>query len=202
MSFASDWSNAKAVHRMEFKKASADIAKQKKLIKKAGSGSKKGAVTIDQIESILDSLEQVSAVKKKKTGLQGSFINIEKILKQMKKMRSAKINPYKGGGKKWKAILKLYSKGVKDIQKNKKKLDKNMSDETKIINVSLSDKYFRKGFPPKNNSCKVLMWEADKIINDINKKGDAVSTYLAECKYPELKDDKKPPKEIVIVHNV
>ena len=99
MRFASDWSNAKAVHRMEFKKASADIAKQKKLIKKAGSGSKKGAVTIDQIESILDSLEQVSAVKKKKTGLQGSFINIEKILKQMKKMRSAKINPYKGGGK-------------------------------------------------------------------------------------------------------
>lgn len=203
MGYKSDWSDAKAEHLFEFKKASTEIAKHKKLIKKAGKGGKKGAITIDDIEEALDGLERISAVKKKKTGLQDTFAKIEKILDKMEDMMDDGINPYTGGSsaKKWKAILKVHGNIVKEVAKGRKKLDKKMLDETKIAKASLMSD-FRKVYPPKNRSCDNLLYAADKIISDIDERNNALSRYLYDCKIksksPGAEKEKDAPKSIVV----
>lgn len=202
MKYKHSWYNAKAEYVFEFKKAEKEIDKLQKQLKKASKDKKKGAATKEQIEDIKNSLKQVSAVKKKKTGLQGPFADMEKILDKMEDMKDDGIDPYTGGGKKWKAILKLHSKTLKEIAKGRQKLDKKMLDETKLINASLSYTVFKYTFPPKNMACKVLRNEAATIINDIGKRGSAIEKYLNNCaiksKYPGAERDKDAPKSITV----
>lgn len=208
MNYKSSWDYAKAEYHFEFKNTEKEIAKLQKQLKKAGKdkdkNKKKGALSDEDIEDAKRRLKQISAIKKKKTGLQSAFVDIEKILSRMEELEEDEINPYIGGSskKKWSAILKLHKKTLKELGKGRKSLGKKMLDETKLVNASIASE-IAYTVPPKNMACKKLLSEADLILSDIKDRGAKVNRHLTKCEGLSKglpPEDKKAKSQGIVVN--
>lgn len=184
MDYKAKWSNAKLEYIYEFKSTKLEMAKLKKQLKKADKNIKKGdskrTVSAEDIEDLEKRMDALSALKRKKTGLQGAFVNIEKILKKMEAMQAGGLDPV-AHRKKWVVMFKLNKKTTTEVQKAWAKLRIKMGDEAKYKAKNLNftkTKTYIKEYPPKNRACEHLVNEADAIIDDINKRINSVSDYF------------------------
>lgn len=173
MDYKSKWSNAKLEYVFEFKKATLEIAKLKKQLKKADKNIKKGdnkrTVTVEDIEDLEKRLAGLSAFKRKKTGLQSAFVNVEKTLKGLESLQAGGVDPV-AHKKKWITMFKLNNKTAGEVKKGWGKLRVKMGDEKKYLGNAPKAVINIKAYPPKNRACKNLVSEADAIIDDINKR--------------------------------
>lgn len=206
MNYKSSWDYAKSEYHFEFKNTEKEITKLQKQLKKAGKDKdkKKGALSDEDIEDAKRRLKQISAIKKKKTGLQSALVDIEKILSKMEELADDEINPYTGGSskKKWNTILKLHKKTLKELGKGRKSLGKKMLDETKLVSASIASE-IAYTFPPKNMACKKLLGEADTILSDIKNRGAVINRYFTKCEGLSkglLPEDKKAKSQGIAVN--
>lgn len=184
MDYKAKWSNAKLEYIYEFKSTKLEMAKLKKQLKKAEKNIKKGdskrTVTAEDIEDLDKRLDRLSAFKRKKTGLQSAFVNMEKVLRKMEAMQAGGVDPV-AHRKKWVTMFKLNKKTTTEVQKGWAKLRMKMGDEAKYkaknFNFAKSMIHI-KAYPPKNRACEKLVHEADAIVDDINKRIITVSEYF------------------------
>lgn len=184
MDYKAKWSNAKLEYVYEFKSAKLEMGKLKKQLKKANKNIKKGddkrTVSAEDIEALEKRMDGLSAFKRKKTGLQSAFVNMEKVLKKMEAMQAGGIDPV-AHRKKWIAIFKLNKKTTSEVQKGWGKLRMKMGDEAKYKakNFNFPKVMIHiKAYPPKNRACEHLVHEADAIVDDINKRIVSVSDFF------------------------
>ncbi len=175
MNYKKKWSDAKLEYNYEYKVAKLGLSKLKKQLKKANKDIKKSdskrTVSAEDIEALEKSLESLSAFKRKKTGLEGAFVNIDKVLSKMEAMKAGGVHPV-AHRKHWVKAWKLNSKAVAEGNKGRRKLVVKMGDEAKYRAKGFDPKIvtYVKFFPPKNRACQRLIGEADEIFEDINKR--------------------------------
>jgi hypothetical protein len=160
------------------------MAKLKKQLKKAEKNIKKGdskrTATAEDIEDLEKRVDSLSAFKRKKTGLQSAFVNMEKVLRKMEAMQAGGVDPV-AHRKKWVTMFKLNKKTTTEVQKGWAKLRMKMGDEAKYKakNFNFAKSMIRiKAYPPKNRACENLVHEADAIVDDINNRIVSVSEYF------------------------